>query len=626
MAVTAVSFRWLDILEKEFDKAFVDLDLLIGDLDSDEPEMVYSARQKMATLSSCFAQLTHKAQTIFQNSAKIEAELVHMRTELVETKTRNQALGEELHAVLVQLHTTQLQQLPGDDGLSIQNKLQKGLIERSPTHKAVVSGNNIDNLVMSLENWKSQLEMENDSLRNTLVGLQAEVCGARLAARYLDKELAGRIQQLQLLGRSDMTGEARDRLWSQLEAEILVQRQKTVMRAVRQRDNRVPPPSAVGTIRTVQLTRHPHQGLGISITGGREHGVPILISELEPGGNTNQLYVGDAILSVNGIDLRQASHQEAVNLLSSQIGNVTLKVQYLASGGDDSEEDHDFNNLRYGFFEDTSDGVEFYRVTNGFPENRKDCLATPTPTAPRTPDSSVRDGSECSYPSSPSAHPQVVVNNNDTSTKIETTLPLPVPPHLSQKNENKLTNIVPSNQQQLQQQPTHLLSPRHFGVTTLQKIFRSFTPSGVWSDGTEEESKDANDDDDDDDVDVDVDVDDDDDDIKSMQSLNRIQLKVIDNNDNDDANDNNIKIINNDNIKINNTDFKHDTDDEENDKKVLLKIHQPAVNVNAEKDCNKRFETRWIEQRDSSQQLFHPETEAVSLVDGLGDASFGTPV
>ena len=39
--------------------------------------------------------------------------------------------------------------------------------------------------------------------------------------------------------------------------------------------------------------------------GGREHGVPILISELEPGGGTDQLYVGDAILSVNGIDLTQ---------------------------------------------------------------------------------------------------------------------------------------------------------------------------------------------------------------------------------------------------------------------------------------------------------------------------------
>ncbi|XP_047098803.1 Golgi-associated PDZ and coiled-coil motif-containing protein-like [Schistocerca piceifrons] len=72
MAATGLSFRWLDILEKEFDKAFVDLEILIDEFDSEEPDVVYTARQKMATLSSCFAQLTHKAQTIFQNSAKVE--------------------------------------------------------------------------------------------------------------------------------------------------------------------------------------------------------------------------------------------------------------------------------------------------------------------------------------------------------------------------------------------------------------------------------------------------------------------------------------------------------------------------------------------------------------------------
>jgi C-terminal processing protease CtpA/Prc len=43
------------------------------------------------------------------------------------------------------------------------------------------------------------------------------------------------------------------------------------------------------------------------VQGGREHGVPILISELEPEGpaaRTGALYVGDAILSVNSISLR----------------------------------------------------------------------------------------------------------------------------------------------------------------------------------------------------------------------------------------------------------------------------------------------------------------------------------
>lgn len=44
--------------------------------------------------------------------------------------------------------------------------------------------------------------------------------------------------------------------------------------------------------------------------GGREHGVPILISELEAGGPaalTGQLYVGDAILAINDVDLTQVT-------------------------------------------------------------------------------------------------------------------------------------------------------------------------------------------------------------------------------------------------------------------------------------------------------------------------------
>lgn len=46
----------------------------------------------------------------------------------------------------------------------------------------------------------AQLRSENASLRNEVLALTSEVYGAKLAAKYLDKELAGRIQQLQLLG------------------------------------------------------------------------------------------------------------------------------------------------------------------------------------------------------------------------------------------------------------------------------------------------------------------------------------------------------------------------------------------------------------------------------------------
>lgn len=37
-----------------------------------------------------------------------------------------------------------------------------------------------------------QIEKENDMLRKHIFSLQGEVYGARLAAKYLDKELAGR--------------------------------------------------------------------------------------------------------------------------------------------------------------------------------------------------------------------------------------------------------------------------------------------------------------------------------------------------------------------------------------------------------------------------------------------------
>ena len=81
MAAATLSFRWLEILEKEFDKAFVDLDLLLGEVDPDQCEITYEGRQKMTALSAAFAQLCHKAQTIFQSNAKVEVCSLHSITD-----------------------------------------------------------------------------------------------------------------------------------------------------------------------------------------------------------------------------------------------------------------------------------------------------------------------------------------------------------------------------------------------------------------------------------------------------------------------------------------------------------------------------------------------------------------
>ncbi len=67
-------------------------------------------------------------------------------------------------------------------------------------------------------------------------------------------------------------------------------------------------------------------GLGISVTGGLEHGVPIMVSEILPGQlahKSGEFCVGDAILSVNGCNLRDKRHHEAVDILSgAQVRNI----------------------------------------------------------------------------------------------------------------------------------------------------------------------------------------------------------------------------------------------------------------------------------------------------------------
>ena len=86
--------------------------------------------------------------------------------------------------------------------------------------------------------------------------------------------------------------------------------------------------------RKVRITKSENTGLGISIKGGRENRMPILISKIFVGlaaDQTEQLYVGDAILSVNGEDLHNATHDEAVRALkkAGRIVDLEGKIQVL---------------------------------------------------------------------------------------------------------------------------------------------------------------------------------------------------------------------------------------------------------------------------------------------------------
>ena len=79
--------------------------------------------------------------------------------------------------------------------------------------------------------------------------------------------------------------------------------------------------------RYVKVVKEEVGGLGISIKGGKENNMPILISKIFKGlaaDKTNALYVGDAILSVNNEDLRNATHDEAVRALKRAGKEVEL--------------------------------------------------------------------------------------------------------------------------------------------------------------------------------------------------------------------------------------------------------------------------------------------------------------
>lgn len=78
----------------------------------------------------------------------LQAELIHMRAELIESKSKREILEQELHTLLLQLHSAQLSHLPSMNGGRIQdskiepdvNIIKKKLqdeLKKSPSHRSM---------------------------------------------------------------------------------------------------------------------------------------------------------------------------------------------------------------------------------------------------------------------------------------------------------------------------------------------------------------------------------------------------------------------------------------------------------------------------------------------------------
>nr|XP_023027045.1 gamma-1-syntrophin [Leptinotarsa decemlineata]XP_023027046.1 gamma-1-syntrophin [Leptinotarsa decemlineata] len=83
--------------------------------------------------------------------------------------------------------------------------------------------------------------------------------------------------------------------------------------------------------RMVQVRRQRVGGLGLSIKGGAEHKLPILISRIyknQAADQTGELFVGDAIIKVNGEYITACPHDDAVNILRNAGDLVVLTVKH----------------------------------------------------------------------------------------------------------------------------------------------------------------------------------------------------------------------------------------------------------------------------------------------------------
>ncbi|KAJ1360775.1 hypothetical protein KIN20_019833 [Parelaphostrongylus tenuis] len=100
-------------------------------------------------------------------------------------------------------------------------------------------------------------------------------------------------------------------------------------------ESEVEPTAPDDQTRTIVIKRK-GGGLGLSIKGGTENAqnLPIVISKIFPGmpaDQTGQLYVGDAIVEVNGESVEGRSHDEVVEMLKAEGDEVRLGVRHYSN-------------------------------------------------------------------------------------------------------------------------------------------------------------------------------------------------------------------------------------------------------------------------------------------------------
>uniref|UniRef100_A0A1I8FB08 PDZ domain-containing protein n=1 Tax=Macrostomum lignano TaxID=282301 RepID=A0A1I8FB08_9PLAT len=188
---------------------------------------------------------------------------------------------------------------------------------------------------------------ENAELRRYCLALQTELYAARLTAKYLNKDWQVTVSAVvvsgQRGGRHPMgPGERQAACGRKLECKNFASSESRSFRcqvgsyqttawAPRQEESLTD-----CSPRQVSVSKDPGEGLGVSIVGGREHGAaqfsfPSCIRVCQLLRCAVLIHVGDAILSVDGVSLREARHHDAVQVLSHlRESTVELTLVFVA--------------------------------------------------------------------------------------------------------------------------------------------------------------------------------------------------------------------------------------------------------------------------------------------------------
>jgi len=395
MAVASACFKWVDVLEGQFDKSWVELDSLLMQLEEDEDFAFLhtQSRRHASSLASCFSQLAHKSTVVFQNNAKLEAELMHLREEVTSAKISLENFKADKDYLTTVLQTTLAEnhklknneEEASSEGVDSIEDIKEEKPVQEPT--SISSEKSVESRCSLRESETcSRLLTENKRLRAEMLELESEMIGARLDNVYLDKELAGRIQQIQLLLASNTPTDTKEKMWGQIESEMCLQRSKTIAQMCKtkqevkskMKDETSEHQSSMtgnGSVvkgggqgdnmhirfdsmeetddcekngKQIMILKNPADDLGMAILGGKEHNLPIIISEIFPNSavaRAARVRAGDIILTVNGEDFTKLSHTEAVNFLSSLRGQIIMDLKSAEKCSED-----DPSNLDYRFY------------------------------------------------------------------------------------------------------------------------------------------------------------------------------------------------------------------------------------------------------------------------------------